>query len=138
MKTHNAENPDQIRRPMQSHRNKLCLIALALLYFARMTQLSAATPGSIDPSFDPGQGIAPITDSIPVRVIYPLADGSFLLGGYFTNYNGVDRPGLVKIFEDGAVDQSFVPDLSTSPRTEVWGISHQSDGKFIIGGINIS
>lgn len=111
--------------------------ALVALLTASLTLNSpAATPGSIDPSFDPGSGIAPITDFLPVRVIFPLPDGSFLLGGYFTNYNGVTRLGLAKVLENGALDEAFVPDPSFSMRTEVWGISQQGDGKFIVCGFS--
>lgn len=117
---------------------RLILAIVALVTASSPLNSPAAAPGSVDPSFDPGSGIAPITDSFPVRVIFPLADGSFLLGGYFTNFNGFNCPGLVKIFEDGAVDQTFIADLSSAPRTEVWSIAQQPNGKFIIGGLNLA
>src|SRR4051812_11134338 len=137
MKTYNPANPKPLA-PVQSHRNipYALRIVILLLALAVTLRLRAAAPGAIDPSFDPGQGIAPM-GSLPVRVIYPLADGSFLLGGYFTNYNGVPRPGLARILENGALDETFVPDSSLfNPRSEIWGITQQPDGKFIVGGIN--
>jgi len=99
----------------------------------------AAGPGSIDLMFDPGFGINPITKSIPIRVIFPLADGSLLIGGIFTNYNGTPRIGLAKILEDGQLDQTFVPDPTlTAAQTEVWSICQQPDGKIIIAGTDLN
>src|SRR5688572_20647880 len=113
------------------------LLAALLLFAALCSVRAAPTPGALDPSFDPGRGIQPIINKpIPVRVIFPLADGSFLLGGIFTNYNGVQRPGVAKILEDGPLDETFIPDPSLNmPNVEVWSIAQQEDGKFLIAGI---
>src|SRR5688500_18298559 len=112
-------------------------LAFVFFFLVAICRDSIAAPGSIDPSFDPGLGIkAPGNGSLPVRVIFPLSDGSFLLGGFFTNYNGVRRGGLAKIFEDGALDETFVPDpIFDAINNEVFSISQQPDGQFIIGGI---
>ena len=110
-----------------------CLAALVCLVAA--PRVSAAIPGSIDPTFDPGTGLD-LSKPLPVRVIFPLSDGSFLLGGIFTNYNGVARTALAKILEDGALDPGFVPPASFMPGyTEIWSVSQQTDGKFVVSGI---
>src|ERR1051325_1432915 len=111
MKSHDVPKPSRATpSPMQLRGYILRTTLLAILFLATIPRLAPAAPGSVDPTFDPGSGFAPVTDSLPVRVIFPLADGSFLLGGYFTNYNGVTRLGLAKVLEDGALDESFVPD----------------------------
>jgi uncharacterized delta-60 repeat protein len=139
MKMHAAGNSGQpVPSPVQTPRHILRAIVFASILLSWITRVvHGAIPGSLDPTFDPGSSFAPATITIPVRVIYPFADGSFLLGGYFTNYNGVPRPGLAKILEDGALDTGFEPDSSLfTPRAEIWGIDQQPDGKFIIAGLN--
>jgi hypothetical protein len=129
-----------IPKALGSRRQFSLLIFQILLYLivafeVSTARLSVGAPGSIDPSFDPGAGLD-ISKPLPVRVIFPLADGSFLLGGIFTNYNSTPRIALARILEDGAVDQTFAPPASfIAGNTEVWSISQQTDGKFVISGI---
>ena len=116
------------------------LLAIALLSFATLRTLGVTpTPGSLDLSFDPGSSFSPVNASIPIRVVFPLPDGSILLGGFFTNYGGFPRKGIAKTTEDGAIDQSFVPDpIFNTPNTELWSIAQQPDGKIITAGISDS
>jgi uncharacterized delta-60 repeat protein len=81
--------------------------------------------GSLDASFDPGNGFDGAPEDI---VIQP--DGRILAAGPFTIYNGDAVPGLVRINSTGARDTSFNPTISSYPRS----IALQSDGKILIGG----
>lgn len=53
--------------------------------------------GSLDASFNPGSG----TDGV-VRAIVLQADGNLVIGGDFTNVNGVPRPGVARLSGDAA------------------------------------
>lgn len=62
--------------------------------------------GSVDATgFDPGTG----TDGGTVNALARLSDGRLLVGGSFTSFNGVTRPGLVRLKSDGTVDTGFSP-----------------------------
>ena len=93
------------------------------------------TDGSIDTSFDPGTGIeAPFTNFTTAFISDFILqnDGKILATGDFNSYNGVSRPGIVRINTNGSVDTSFDPGNGFN----IWGQSLylQSDGKVIIGG----
>jgi uncharacterized delta-60 repeat protein len=51
--------------------------------------------GSLDGSFNPGSG----ADGV-VRAIALQADGKMLIGGDFTTFNGVPRPGVARLYGD--------------------------------------
>jgi len=71
------------------------------------------TNGRPDSAFNPGTGpnrgnwLSPTGVRSPVHSILHLPDGKILAGGYFTNFNGHARNGLVRLLPDGGVDQSF-------------------------------
>ena len=58
--------------------------------------------GSLDESFDPGVGP---NDS--VCALLPAEDGGVLIGGVFTQVNGVDRGGIAKLLRAPPVTASF-------------------------------
>jgi uncharacterized delta-60 repeat protein len=92
--------------------------------------LRLMSDGSPDPSFDPGS-------SASVRTLALQTNGRILVGGGFTAYNGVAKPGLVRLLADGTIDDSF--DLSQLDPDNmhmqyVNAILVQSDGKVVIGG----
>jgi uncharacterized delta-60 repeat protein len=90
--------------------------------------------GSLDPSFDAGTG--------PSATIYALAiqaDGSLLVGGKFTTFNGVSRSGIVRLKDDGSVDASFNPGTGFGPRPVdanmgIYALTIQPDEKILAGG----
>lgn len=58
--------------------------------------------GSIDASFNVGTGF-----NNYVYTITPTNDGSYLVGGDFTTYNGVSINRIVKLTANGSIDTSF-------------------------------
>lgn len=70
-----------------------------------------------------------------VRVIKLLGDGSLLVGGNFTSYNGnasaPDR--LIKLGSSGSVDTTFTG-ITSGFNGEVYDLQVQEDGKIIVGG----
>ena len=59
-------------------------------------------------------------------------DGKIIIGGSFTEYNGISRERIARLNTDGTLDMSFNP--GTGASFSVNTLSIQSDGKIIIGG----
>ena len=57
-------------------------------------------------------------------------DGKCLVAGAFSAVNGITRPTLARLNQDGSTDPSFQPVLSGS----VWAMALQADQKLVIGG----
>ena len=83
--------------------------------------------GSIDESFNPGVGF---NDS--VRLVEVQEDGRILVGGFFTEFNGVVRNRVARLMPDGSLDGSF--DVGSGANGSVYSMAVQSDGKILVGG----
>lgn len=59
-------------------------------------------------------------------------DGKSLIAGAFATYNGVQRPVVVRVHQDGGVDTSFWVDAPTA--LSVDSLALQPDGKVVLGG----
>jgi len=63
------------------------------------------------------------------------ADGKILVGGFFTDVNGIARHQLVRLNSDGSLDLSFnTPLLFNAAVGDVRAIALQPDGKILVGG----
>lgn len=92
---------------------------------ARIARLLA--DGSLDVFFDPGAG----ADN-PVHAIAQAPDGRLAVGGAFTTFDSVIRPGIVMLNTNGTVDFSFNP--REGAFGVVYAVAFQADGKVLIGG----
>jgi uncharacterized delta-60 repeat protein len=92
---------------------------------SRIARLNA--DGSLDTSFDPGMGA---NSTILTTAIE--ADGNIIIGGLFTQYNGVEINRIARLNADGSLDTSFNP--GTGANSTVFSTAIQADGKIIIGG----
>ncbi len=96
---------------------------------ARLVRLNA--DGSIDTGFLSGQSGPNAT----VRTVFLLPDGKILIGGSFTNVNGISRGGLARLNADGSLDASFLSGFSVGGNgNTVLTLTSHSDGRIIIGG----
>ncbi len=86
--------------------------------------------GSTDESF-PGD-LAGGSMSAYDIILQP--DGKILVGGSFTNINGLARSHLARLEVDGSVDNSFLARLGDGTGVSVSKLALQSDGKIIIAG----
>ncbi len=86
--------------------------------------------GTLDTSFNSGgSGFNNVVSSIQIQT-----DGKILVGGNFTQYNGVDCPDyLVRLNSDGTLDTSFNSGGSGFNNV-VNTIQIQTDGKILVGG----
>jgi uncharacterized delta-60 repeat protein len=92
--------------------------------------------GTLDPSFDPGQGSG---GAIPnVLAVCLQSDGKILIGGLFNYLNGTNRNGIARLNADGSLDDSFNPGSGATGGTlnynGVYCLAVQPDGKVLLGG----
>lgn len=85
------------------------------------------TDGSFDAAFDTGSG----TDNSVWRIVMQ-PDDKVIIGGFFINYNGAARNRIVRLNDDGAVDNDFV--VGTGVNNNVYAMAIHSDGKILLGG----
>lgn len=85
--------------------------------------------GSLDTSFDPGQGISGGLYNM-IQSVAVQADGSILVGGSFDRVNGAARSNLVLLNSNGKLDTNFTAKLDSPVRS----IALQADGQVLIGG----
>ncbi len=85
--------------------------------------------GIPDPSFRAGSGV----DGI-VTCIVPLPSGQAIIAGLFTRYNGVPRPGIALVAEDGSLESSFAPQISSPPGGGVATVVIDSQQRIYLGG----
>ncbi len=88
------------------------------------------TDGSIDSSFNIGNGFDKSVNAVAIQ-----SDGKIVVGGLFTNYNGVSARMLIRLNSDGSIDNSFINGgYSPSTSAQVETIKIQSDGKILVSG----
>src|SRR2546423_1539536 len=84
--------------------------------------------GSVDLSFDPGNG--PNGD---VNAIVIQPDGRIIIGGTFIGYNGSPpRGGIARVLRNGALDPSFDSGVGTGGN--VFALALQHNGRIVLGG----
>ena len=115
-------------------KKKLAIAALAFLFFSLVVPVRADTvPGSPDTGFDPGTGLdshLPLNLSVRAMAVQP--DGKVVIGGVFTEVDGVTNNYLARLNADGTLDTSF--DIGTGANEVVNAVAVQPDGKIIVGG----
>lgn len=84
--------------------------------------------GSIDESFNPGTGA-----NNQVRAIALLPDGKILIGGNFTQFNGVSVNRIARLNADGSLDTNFNPGTGANIGT-IRSISVFANGKILVAG----
>lgn len=83
--------------------------------------------GGIDTSFRIGTG--------PNSLVYCLlfqANGKLLIGGGFTEYNGIPVNRVARLNQNGSLDTTFNPGIG--PSSYVFTLAMQRDGRLLVGG----
>ncbi len=83
--------------------------------------------GSVDPTFTPVTGA---NDS--VLAVKLQLDGKILIGGAFTNVNGLVLNHIARLNSDGSTDANFTPGVGANDL--VSAITLQSDTRIVLGG----
>ena len=87
--------------------------------------------GTLDDSFNPGAGNT-VHDGTGLFSLALQPDGAVILGGDFTILFGRGRSAVMRLYPDGALDDSFAPNVPTGDK--VWSLAIQPDGRVIMGG----
>ena len=92
------------------------------------------TTGTLDPTFNPGTGVAGLVNDIKLQV-----NGQAVIVGDFVTYNGTPRTNLARLYLNGTLDTSFMDIYynQTQPGSDgfVSALSFQTNGNIIIGGV---
>lgn len=93
-----------------------------------------ADNGKLDLSFDPGSGATGTTT--PVVLCLALQnDGKVLIGGSFTNVNGVLRPYLARLQSNGSLDADFDAGIQIEPGKGLFSMRVLRNGQIMAGGV---
>ena len=87
--------------------------------------------GSVDTNFNASLGTGP-NNSVSAIVIQP--DGRVLVGGSFTNFNGVALNRIIRLNPDGTPDTNFVANLGAGANGTVEAIALQPDNRIVVVG----
>lgn len=93
---------------------------------AHIARLSA--DGSLDTSFDPGEGF---NDDVAALAIQ--GDGKIFAGGRFSRYHGSTANRIVRLKADGALDATFA--TGTGFNSDVSALAVAPAGRIIVGGM---
>lgn len=85
--------------------------------------------GTVDATFNSGSAFGDVAD---VRCVSIVTNGQLLVGGQFSEYDGVPVSGLVRLEQDGTLDTSFDPDFLTSDRVMV--VEPMPNGQCYVAG----
>ncbi len=91
--------------------------------------VTPAWPGALDMTFDPGDGA---NDFVFATAVQP--DSQVLIGGQFTEVDGVTRNSIARLSAHGSLDSSFAADVTGGDYAGLTCLALQSDGKVVIGG----
>ncbi len=61
-------------------------------------------------------------------------DGKLIVGGSFTNYNGVNKKQIIRLNPDGSVDMGFGINVPNVYQTNISAMNIQADGKLLVSG----
>jgi uncharacterized delta-60 repeat protein len=87
--------------------------------------------GTRDSSFSTngGSGLSNNAHSVAIQ-----PDGKIVIGGFFTAFNGVATPRIVRLNTDGTLDTQFSANGGSGANSQVNSVAIQPDGKIVIGG----
>ncbi|MDO7848004.1 T9SS type A sorting domain-containing protein [Hymenobacter sp. M29] len=90
--------------------------------------------GTADATFTAGTGAA-LNGSPGFGQLYAVQpDGKIIVAGYFDHYNGVAAAGVVRLNNNGSVDNSFNVGTGFDPLALPGSVAVQVDGKILLGG----
>lgn len=84
--------------------------------------------GTLDNSFTVGTGLSAAGRDIAIQ-----PDGKAVVGGSFTQYNGITANRIVRIDTNGIIDNTFT--TGAGANNVVYAVALQPDGKVVIGGL---
>ena len=105
---------------------------------ARRSLLRLNADGSLDATFNAGNGFLSTSGPTVIRDLAVQADGKILVAGEFEGFAGIATRGLFRLNVDGTHDPSFLIGTGISRSgaaiSEVTGVKVLSNNKILIGG----
>jgi uncharacterized delta-60 repeat protein len=101
-------------------RKRLALLALLILLALPIGSVVAQSP---EDGFSPN-----VNGTVNAVVVQP--DGRILIGGSFSQVNGITRNNIARLNSNGSLDNGFNPNASD----EVRALAVESDGRILVGG----
>src|SRR5881394_1257673 len=98
-----------------------CITTLGCL-IQSVTLSGATRPGDLDPSFDPGSGVA-------ANALILQEDGKLIIAGDFTSYNGAAVANIARLNPDGSLDTNYLGSGGS-----IFAMQRLADGKLLVGG----
>jgi uncharacterized delta-60 repeat protein len=115
---------------MSFAREVLVFLVFLLVFLFAISKTFAQT-GTIDDGFNPSDlGFGGANGSVYITTIQP--DGKIIIGGSFSQFNGVSRNGLARLNADGTLDNAFNPGAGANGT--VRSVLVLPDGKIVIAG----
>jgi len=84
--------------------------------------------GNLDVAFNANLVSGQVIEDVKLQ-----SDGKILLGGLFSNINGIPRQNLARLHSNGSVDTSF--NTAMGANSYITDMAIQADGKIIVGGL---
>jgi len=107
---------------------------VARLHLARLL-----SDGSNDASFDGYKGVTgylggqtSVKDASEINSVLCQKDGKIVIGGWFSQVNGVAAPGIARLLNNGQVDPDFQP---ANENSLVNTVAVQPDGSILLAGL---
>ena len=88
--------------------------------------------GTIDTAFITNTGTGFNSTVQPIAI---QSDGKIVVGGFFTDFNGVTTFRIARLNSNGTIDTAFTTNTGTGFNSTVQSIAIQSDGKIVVGGV---
>lgn len=100
------------------------------IYLTTFSQLYRLKPdGADDPDFYVGTGVK----ENHISSILAQSDGKILIGGFFTEYNGVAANSVVRVLPNGQVDTEF--NIGEGPQGQILDMTERANKNILIGGV---
>jgi len=111
-------------------RSQSLFVSLISLIAILLLPAGARAPGALDTSFDPGAGANDVVFAVALQ-----PDGKVLVGGSFTQFNGIAHNRVVRLTTGGSLDTAYNPSVTGPVFAGVVSVALQPDGKALIGGL---
>lgn len=108
-------------------------LLILLSFWISLSSLHAQNPGDLDLSFNADEVGNIFGANGRVEQLIVQDDGKIIVGGFFSEINGVLRNRIARLNEDGSLDDSFNPGVGVGGT--LYSMAIQPDGKILIGGI---
>lgn len=128
----NAAATEWIGSPQHNQLIEASQVSPSQLPINKVSRAALQNENIVDGNVDPSFGNPNIVDEngrVEAVVLQP--DGKIIVGGLFTNYNGLLVSRIVRLNADGTLDTTFNAPAFT---TTVFAIALQSDGKILVAG----